>query len=165
MKIIKWLMVFVVMLFISGCQEEAPAAATHQGYIADFENNRILVGDIYFSIADAKIVTDSGEKLKHSDLNVGKQVTIEFDGMVAESYPAQAGADNVIVVMNEDSKKAEEAVRAIVQFAEKKYGKPIIILSSDFINDSHFRLDIRVFSEEEPLHFQYDYATKSTSLE
>jgi hypothetical protein len=164
MKFLKWLIVVVGMLFIAGCQEESPAA-THQGYIADFENNRILVGDIYFSIADAKIVTDSGEKLKHSDLNVGKQVTIEFDGMVAESYPAQAGADKVIVVMNDDSKKTEEAVKAIVQFAEKKYGKPIIILSSDFINDSHFRLDIRVFSEEDPLHFQYDYATKSISLE
>lgn len=163
MNFLKWLIV-VGMLFIAGCQEESPAA-THQGYIADFENNRILVGDIYFSIADAKIVTDTDENLRHTDLKVGKQVTIEFDGMVAESYPAQAGADKVIVMRNDDSKKAEEAVRAIVQFAEKKYGKPIIILSSDFVNDSHFRLEIRVFSEENPLHFQFDYETKKISLE
>jgi hypothetical protein len=161
---LKWLIVVVGILFMAGCQEEAPAA-THQGYIADFENNRILVGDIYFSIADAQIVTDTGQKLKHSDLKVGKQVTIEFDGMVAESYPAQAGADKVIVMTNDDSKKAEEAVRAIIQFSEKQYGKPIIILSSDFIDNSHFRLETRVFSEEDPLHFQYEYDTKNISLE
>jgi hypothetical protein len=164
MEFFKWLILVVGMLFMAGCQEEAPAAK-HQGYIADLEKNRILVGDIYFSIADAKIVTDTGEKLKYTDLKVGKQVTIEFDGMVAESYPAQAGADKVIVMTNDDSKKAEEAVRAIVQFAEKQYGKPIIILSSDFIDNSHFRLETRVFSEEEPLHFQYDYDTKNISLE
>jgi hypothetical protein len=164
MKFIKWLIVVVGMLFIAGCQEESPVA-THQGYIAEFENNRILVGDIYFSIADAKIVSDTDQKLKYSNLKIGKQVTIEFDGMVAESYPAQASADKVIVMTNDDSQKAEEAVGAIVQFAEKQYGKPIIIQSSDFLDNSHFRLEIKVFSEEEPLHFQYDYETKDISLE
>jgi hypothetical protein len=164
MKSLKWLIVVVGMLFITGCQEKAPAA-THQGYIADVANNRILVGDIYFSITNAKVVIDTGEQLKHSDLKVGKQVTVEFDGMIAESYPAQASANKVIVITNDVSQKAEEAVRAIVQFAEKQYGKPIIILSSDFVNDSHFRLDIRVFSEEEPLHYQYDYHTKNISLD
>lgn len=164
MKFFKWLILVVGMLFFAGCQEKAPAA-THQGFIADLENNRILVGDIYFSIADAKIVTNRGEPFKHSDLKVGKQVTIEFDGIVAESYPAQAVADKVIVMTNGDSKKAEVAVRAIVQFAEKQYGKPIIILSSALLDNSLFRLEIRVFSEEEPLHFLYDYDTKNVSLE
>jgi hypothetical protein len=164
MKFLKWLILVVGMLFVAGCQEEAPAV-THQGYIAAFENNRILVGDIYFSITDAKMVSDTGEQLKHSDLKVGKQVTIEFDGMVAESYPAQAGADKVIVMTNDDSTKAEEAVRAIIQFAEKQYGKQIIILNSDFLDNSHLRLEIRVFSKEEPLHFQYNYDTKNISLE
>jgi hypothetical protein len=164
MKFFKWLILVIGMLFFAGCQEEAPAE-TYQGYIADFENNRILVGDIYFSIADAEIVSDTGKQLKHSDLKVGKQVTVEFDGMVEESYPAQAGADKVIVMTNDDSQKAEEAVRAIVQLAEQQYGKPIIILSSDFVVDDQVRLEIRVFSEEEPLHFQYDYDTKNISLE
>jgi hypothetical protein len=164
MKFLKWLIVVVGMLFITGCQEKAPAA-THQGYIADVENNRILVGDIYFSITNAKVVTDTGEQLKQSDLKVGKQVTVEFDGMVAESYPAQASADKVIVMTNDESQKAEEAVRAIVQFAEKQYGKPIIIQSSDLLDNSHFSLEIRVFSEGGPLHFQYDYETKDISLE
>jgi hypothetical protein len=164
MEFLKWLILVVGMLFFAGCQEDAPAV-THQGYIAAFENNRLLVGDIFFSITDAKVVSDTGEQLEHSDLKVGKQVTIEFDGMVAESYPAQAGADKVIVMTKDDSTKAEEAVRAIVQFAEKQYGKPIIILNSDFLDNSHFRLEIRVFSEEEPLHFQYNYDTKNISLE
>jgi hypothetical protein len=164
MEFLKWLILVVGMLFFAGCQEDAPAV-THQGYIAAFENNRLLVGDIFFSITDAKVVSDTGEQLEHSDLKVGKQVTIEFDGMVAESYPAQAGADKVIVMTKDDSTKAEEAVRAIVQFAEKQYGKPIIILNSDFLDNSHFRLEIRVFFEEEPLHFQYNYDTKNISLE
>jgi hypothetical protein len=164
MEFLKWFILVVGMLFFAGCQEDAPAV-THQGYIAAFENNRLLVGDIFFSITDAKVVSDTGEQLEHSDLKVGKQVTIEFDGMVAESYPAQAGADKVIVMTKDDSTKAEEAVRAIVQFAEKQYGKPIIILNSDFLDNSHFRLEIRVFSEEEPLHFQYNYDTKNISLE
>ncbi|CAG9610567.1 DUF3221 domain-containing protein [Pseudoneobacillus rhizosphaerae] len=153
MKFLKWLILVVGMLFFAG------------GYIAAFENNRLLVGDIYFSITDAKVVSDTGEQLEHSNLKVGKQVKIEFDGMVAESYPAQAGADKVIVMTKDDSTKAEEAVRAIVQFAEKQYGKPIIILNSDFLDNSHFRLEIRVFPEEEPLHFQYNYDTKNISLE
>jgi hypothetical protein len=164
MKFFKWLILVVGLLIIAGCQEGSPAA-THQGYIADFENNRILVGDIYFSIADAKIVSDTGQKLKHSNLKVGKQVTIEFDGMVAESYPAQAGADKVIVLSNADSKKNEEAVNAIIQSAEKQFGKPIIILNSDTYNNNHFRLEIRVFSEEEPIHLLYDYDSKNVSLE
>lgn len=155
---------FISVLFLTACQDKA-ATVTHQGYIAAIENNRILVGDIYFSIHDAKLVTDRDKSLALSDLVVGMEVSIEFSGMVAESLPGQASADKVIVMTNEDSKKAEEAVRVIVLFAEKQYGKPILIQSSDLLDDNLFRLEIRVFSEDEPIYIQYDYATKNISLE
>lgn len=164
MKMIKWFILFVGVFFLVSCQKEA-SYTNHQGYIASIDNNRILVGDIYFSIEKARLETDTGKFLRVSDLRVGMEVSIYFNGMVAESLPGQAGANKVIIKTHEDSIKAEEAVRAIIQFAEKQYGKPILIQNSKFLDDSHFYLEIKVFSEESPVRIQYDYNTKNISLE
>jgi hypothetical protein len=164
MNIFKWLLMVVGAMFLAGCQEEAPVAK-HQGYIAQVEDNQILVGDIFFSIDDAKLKTDKGKSLTSTDLRVGMQVNIHYDGVVAESYPMQARADKVIIGTHKDNLKSEEAIRAIVQYAEKQYGKPIIIQNSDTIDDSLFRLEIKVFTEDEPLYLQYNFDTKTVSLD
>jgi hypothetical protein len=164
MKFFKMLIVVIGALLLSGCQEETPIVS-HQGYIADIESNRILVGDIFFSIDEAKLVTDKRKSIQSSDLRVGMEVRVQFDGMVAESLPGQAKASKVTIGTHADNKRAEEAVRAIVQFAEKQYGKPILIQYSDTIDIDHFLLEIRVFTEDEPIKLQYDFDTKIVSME
>jgi hypothetical protein len=166
MKIFKWLFLFVGLLFMSGCQEESlTPSVTHQGYIAAVDQNQILVGSIYFLIDEAKLVTDKGITIDLSDLQVGMQVSIVYNGMVAESLPGQASADKVTIKTNKENQRAEKAVKAIIDYAEKHYGKPILIQNSDFLNDNQFRMEIRVFSEEVPIQIQYNFDQNSISLE
>jgi hypothetical protein len=111
LKIVKMFILLVGMWLVSACQANSvdsgngAAATHHKGYIAEVQGNRILVGDIYFSIQEAKLVTDKEKVLKQSDLQVGMNVQIEFDGIVAESFPMQASADKVIVMTHSDTSK------------------------------------------------------------
>jgi hypothetical protein len=166
MKKLKWYFAIGGILFlflVGGCTKEAPTV-TQQGFIADMTQNQLLVRDIYFSIDDAKLISDSGMPIKPSELRIGMEVGIQYNGIVAESFPGQAKADKVIVKTHEDHLKAEEAVSAIIQHAEKHYPKPIIILGSDSVPGNQFWLEVRVLSEENTLHLQYDYQTKTVSL-
>lgn len=110
MKVVKLIILFVGMWLVTACQADPAdsgntASATHKGFIAEVQENSILVGDIYFTITEAKLVTDKQITLKQSDLKVGMNVKIEFDGIVAESFPMQASADKVIIMTHSDTSK------------------------------------------------------------
>jgi hypothetical protein len=164
MKVSTRLLILVSFLFLvlAGCAGKVPTVS-YQGYIADMNQNQILVRDIYFSIDDAKLISD-GDSIESSQLRVGMEVSIKFNGIVAESFPGQAKADTISVKTHEDNLKAEEAVSAIIQHAENNYTKPIIILASNRPKEDQFWLEVRILSEENTLQFEYDYQTKTVRL-
>ncbi len=153
----KWLLLFVV--FLSACQVKEPTT-TFKGYIADINHDRILVGDIFFSLQEAEIVTDRGKSIKYSDLQIGNEVIIEFNGIVAESLPGQASAEKLTVVST-DNEISQEAVKAIVDYVERKYGKPVIIKSTTLSADKNqFAAELMTLTESGFISLRYDSKLK-----
>jgi len=109
-KIFTLLIVFCFALV--GCSEisKTTEEVKTEGYVIEVGENRILVAedmtsDEYEAIKDTSI-PDLYEKSLSliyfsnddiSNLQVGNKVEIWFDGVVKESYPAQAGAIKIIV--------------------------------------------------------------------
>jgi hypothetical protein len=65
----------------------------------EVESNEYRSSDkISVSLNDAKIVNADGQEIAKEDLNVGDIITVTYNGIILESYPAQITASNIKVV-------------------------------------------------------------------
>jgi hypothetical protein len=133
------------------------------GYITDMDGMRILVNDTYFT-ADQDIIVESadGKKLKFSDLEIGTFVEPWYSGAIRESFPAQGDVKKIVVSTDKDHIRAKTAVKAIVDYAEDKFGKPVVFQDEATSNETFFQVMIAGTSLENPnpKSIRYTYATK-----
>ena len=138
-----------------------------EAYIAEIEDDRALVETCYYTIEDdTELVKQGGSEISSADLQVGMKVQVWSNGVAAESYPCQTKAVKLIVLTNDDSKKEQEAVRAIMELASSQYEKPIILLESLVTEDKNgFEATLQVLHEtDEEVKVYYDFKTKQATI-
>ena len=63
------------------------------------DSNEIRSSDkIVVHTTNTKIYNANGEGISLSDINAGQTLQITYNGMIAESYPAQISADKISVI-------------------------------------------------------------------
>lgn len=168
-----WLSIGVCMLFLLGCGSsfvkdgKGNSNPDVHSYIADTENNRVLVKDCFYALdEDTTIMEEDGSKLSGEDLEIGMKVMAWSNGIAAESYPCQTKAVKLIVMNDGDSKKEQKAVQAILALADSLYEKPIILLDGKTSSDGNgFEAVLRVFHEtDEEVNIYYDFKTEQASI-
>lgn len=164
----RFLLLCLVGLFFSltGCST-AELTKAKMGYITDLDDRRILVNDTYFS-ADEKteVVSEAGKELKFADLEIGMKVEPWFDGAIRESFPAQADVNKIVVLEKEDGDRVQEAVQAVVQYAEANYGKPVVFQESE-VSEEYFQAIIAGMTIEHPnpITIRYNFEAKEIQVE
>lgn len=141
-------------LLLAGCSDDAaptepaePAATeeepeiaveqeglTEEGFITQIGDGRILINNIYFSIADDVDVqfAEGGETSEAviSDLRTGMKVTTDYTGPLEESFPMQGEAEKITILQDEESKRQSEALQAFINEEQLSrlilMGQPIV---------------------------------------
>ncbi len=141
-------------LLLAGCSDDAaptepaePAATeeepeiaveqeglTEEGFITQIGDGRILINNIYFSIADDVEVqfAEGGETTEAviSDLRTGMKVTTDYTGPLEESFPMQGEAEKITILQDEESKRQSEALQAFINEEQLSrlilMGQPIV---------------------------------------
>jgi hypothetical protein len=154
----------ILFLSLAGCSsiDQADLTKAKSGFITDIDQQRILVNDTYFSaVQDVEVVSDSGKQMKFSNLEIGVKVEPWFSGEIRESYPAQADVEKIVVIKEKNDKQMQEAVKAIVEHAEAKYGKPVVF-QEIITKDEYFQATIAGMTIENPnpISIRYDFMTK-----
>lgn len=120
--------------------EEEPEIAveqeglTEEGFITQIGDGRILINNIYFSIADDVEVqfAEGGETTEAviSDLRTGMKVTTDYTGPLEESFPMQGEAEKITILQDEESKRQSEALQAFINEEQLStlilMGQPIV---------------------------------------
>jgi uncharacterized protein YcfL len=99
-------LVIILSFALVGC-----SGIQTEGYVLEVEENRILVAEKiteeeYESIKDKSISEIDEERISliyfsyddKEKINVGDKVEVWFDGNMATSYPAQAGATKIEII-------------------------------------------------------------------
>lgn len=112
MKLKPILISFLLILILSGCSKQLNMNTVlnepnFAGTVSEVHEKYILVNvnedeDVYKNSADL-ITVSLNVKLKDglSEYQVGDEVRVYYDGMIAESYPAQANNVYAILILNE----------------------------------------------------------------
>lgn len=120
--------------------EEEPEIAveqeglTEEGFITQIGDGRILINNIYFSIAEDVEVqfAEGGETTEAviSDLRTGMKVTTDYTGPLEESFPMQGEAEKITILQDEESKRQSEALQAFINEEQLStlilMGQPIV---------------------------------------
>lgn len=162
-------LILFLMLALAGCSSfgQADLTKAKTGYITDIDDQRILVNDTYFTASsNVKVVSDTGKRMNFSDLDIGVQVEPWFDGAIRESFPAQADVKKIVVIVDKDDKQVQDAVKAIVEYSEANYGKPVVFQASKRTEEL-FEATIAVLTLENPnpVTIRYDFATQQIEVE
>ena len=101
------LVMILILSALAGCSGGVTFSATinEASYgnilVAPVEGSEELSSSDLFSINitdTTKIIDALGKKTDQSSLEVGQTVEITYNGMIAESYPAQITADKIKIV-------------------------------------------------------------------
>jgi hypothetical protein len=147
-----------------GCSSfsESNLTKAKAGYITNINDKSILVNDIVFSArTDIEVVSDAGEEMKFSDLQIGMLVEPWFDGGIRESFPAQADVKKIVVLTEKDSVVLQNAVKAVVEYAAAHYGKTVVFQETE-VSDEYFQAIIAGVTLENPnpVTLRYDFVTQ-----
>lgn len=153
-----------ILLVISGCSGigQSDLVKAEAGYITHVSENSVLVNDIVFSAdSDVEVVSDDGEEMKFSDLEIGMKVEPWFNGPIRESFPAQADVKKLVVLSDKDQERVQKAVKGVVEYAASNYGKTVVF-QEIIVNDEYFQAKIAGVTLEHPnpVTLRYDFATK-----
>ncbi len=119
----KYLIVLIIvflaiigLLYFLNNSEEITKESYIVGQIHDISDNRVLIAEhsqgknyigriedlqgnaIWLNLEDAKIFTETGEKIDFQELSIGLKVEAWVKGLILESYPAQGTGSQVIVL-------------------------------------------------------------------
>ena len=122
------LLIIVTIIMITGCgpkddQDIAGDLNTNDGFTAEIieSDGALLItpdkdsveysssDKISVSVREAEIIDDEGNVSDVDMLKPGDKVRIFYNGVIAESYPAQISADKVVLIEPSDSDKEKEA--------------------------------------------------------
>jgi len=134
-------------LIANGKSPDSPKGVSGPvGYITAMEGKSVLIGDIFYAIkGDTSIIDSNGNKRSFSDLEIGMKVHPSHTGQIRESYPAQADAVQLKIVVDEQSQKEQKAVAAMLKDALDRYEKPIIIKKIHFLQEKN-AVEMEIFS-------------------
>lgn len=123
MRISFLMYMLIVLLFLSGCEEEQAVQHGEAGFITQFVGkDEVLIGDVIYSInTDTKISTNSGESLDEKDLQIGMKVQPYYIGSMQETFPAKAEARLFRVLVDDVS--MEESVMIINVLQQLRRGE------------------------------------------
>lgn len=83
--------------------------------ITDVSENEILVGSTFYAITeDTKVRNSQNDKLTINDLQPGDLIELKTTGMIAQSFPGQGEATQVILQTDEESLKISKAIRHFI---------------------------------------------------
>lgn len=166
MRIKRLVVVIFLAMFsvLAGCSSLSRTDLTKAktGYITDIANMQILVNDTCFSAdKNTEVVSEKGEQMKFSDLEIGVKVEPWFEGGIRESYPAQADVKKIVVITDKDSGLMQTAVKAIVDYARANYGNTVIFQDTQ-VSKAYFQATIAgvTLGNPNPVTIQYDFETK-----
>ncbi|MFC7783443.1 DUF3221 domain-containing protein [Rossellomorea sp. GCM10028870] len=92
------------------------ASANFIGFVTQLESDQVLINDVWFSFNDQTLMkTDKDKKLHKDDIEIGKKVSVTFDGELQESYPRRASADQLVFLTDQQSKTEGSAVRLVMK--------------------------------------------------
>ncbi|WP_299738188.1 DUF3221 domain-containing protein [uncultured Rossellomorea sp.] len=92
------------------------ASANFIGFVTQLESDQALINDVWFSFNDQTLMkTDKDKKLHKDDIEIGKKVSVTFDGELQESYPRRASADQLVFLTDQQSKTEGSAVRLVMK--------------------------------------------------
>jgi len=154
MNLKKWGLILAGMLFLSACSDEEAKPAeteekeeaaveqeqkemTESGFITQIRNDKVLVNNIYFAIAeDVEVSTSGGTESSEavlSDIRTGMKVDIAYKGPLEQAFPLEAEADSITILKDEESVEQSEALQAYIN---KEQLASLLILGQPIVRDN-----------------------------
>ncbi len=102
--------IFILFCILTGCNNQKETEVSFTATVLEINQSSILVepaeGSVELSSADrivayvddAMIIDSQGNEIDLTAIQAGNQVVIYYDGLIAESYPAQIRANKVQLV-------------------------------------------------------------------
>jgi hypothetical protein len=116
------LFMLCVLFLITGCHSGSAGKPQHnENFIGfatdiDLENSKVLINDVWFTFDNkTEFQSDKDKSLHSEDLKIGQKIKVKSDGVVGESFPASAAADQFILLTDEQSEKQGDAVELVVK--------------------------------------------------
>lgn len=117
--------------------EQEQKEMTESGFITQVFDNKVLVNNIYFSIAgDVEVDSTNGSETTDavvSDIRTGMKVDIDYTGPLKQGFPLEAEADNITILKDDESVKQAEALQAYIN---KEQLSSLLLVGQPIVRDN-----------------------------